>query len=95
LSPVTVTVRNNGLLFDPVVGYALGLLDLEGKLEQYVWVSREVPTNETVTLEFVLNAPETAGRYSLRMFQHGVELFGEEMPVEVHNADPVNTEALG
>jgi hypothetical protein len=81
---VTIAVRNKGLLFDPVVGYALGLLDAHGKLEEIIWVPREVPVNEVVTLEFVLNAPALAGLYSFRMFQHGVELFGEEMAIEVH-----------
>jgi hypothetical protein len=82
--PAAVTIRNRGVIFDPVVGYSLGLFNVKGGLQQIVWVRREVATNETVTLEFVLTAPEIAGMYSFRMFQHGVELFGEEMSVEVH-----------
>ena len=82
--PAAVTVRNTGVIFDPVVGYALGLFNSRGGLQQIVWVRREVGSGETVTLEFVLNAPDVAGVYSFRMFQHGVELFGEEMPVQVH-----------
>ncbi len=82
--PATVSVRNNGMLFDPVVGYALGLLDSQGKLKQIIWIRREVPTGEIVNLDFVLNAPGAAGVYSFQMFQHGVELFGDKMAVEVH-----------
>ena len=90
--PVRIAVRNQGILFDPVIGYALGLLDAQGRLLQVVWVRREVPAGSVATLEFTLNAPPVAGVYSLRMFQHGVELFGEEMPVEVH-ADAADGEA--
>jgi hypothetical protein len=67
-----------------VVGYALGLFNSQGGLQQIVWVRDEVPAGETVTLDFILNAPEQPGMYSLRMFQHGVELFGEALPLEVH-----------
>ena len=81
--PVTIAVRNSGNLFDPVVGYALGLADEQGKLGQVVWVRREVATGEVVTFEFTLQAPPTAGTYVLRMLQHGVEFFGEELPIEV------------
>jgi hypothetical protein len=84
--PVKVTVRNEGNAFDPVLGYALGLLDPEGTPAQTVWVHREVPTGETIALEFVLDAPAAAGTYSLRMFQHGVEVFGEELRVELKPA---------
>jgi hypothetical protein len=89
--PATIAVRNEGLLFDPVLGYALGLLDSQGKLQQIVWVRREVPAREMVTLEFVLDAPATAGVYYFRMFQHGVELFGEEMAIEVQADAEVGT----
>jgi hypothetical protein len=82
--PMTVAVRNEGLLFDPVLGYALGLLDSQGNLEQIVWVRQEVAAGDVVTLDFTLQAPSIAGRYSFRMFEHGVELFGEEMAVEVY-----------
>jgi hypothetical protein len=82
--PATCTVRNTGTVFDPVVGYALGLFNTQGALEQIIWVRSEVPTGEAVTLEFVLNAPEAPGMYSFRMFQHGVEPFGEEITIEVH-----------
>jgi hypothetical protein len=81
--PARIALRNNGVLFDPVVGYALGLLNSQGKLEQTMWVRREVPSGELVSLDFVLKAPAIAGMYSFRMFQHGVELFGEEMTIEV------------
>jgi hypothetical protein len=82
--PAVVSVRNNGIVFDPVVGYALTLLDSERRLLQIVWVRDEIPNGEVVSLEFVLNAPSTAGEYSFRMFQHGVEFFGEEMFLEIH-----------
>jgi hypothetical protein len=85
--PVTVAVRNGGNLFDPVVGYALGLADAQGKLEQVIWVRHEVATGEVVTLDFTLQAPSTAGTYVFRMFQHGVEFFGEELPIVVHAPD--------
>jgi hypothetical protein len=81
--PASVTLRNDGNMFDPVLGYALGLLDTDGKLMQVIWVRSEVPTGELITLNFVLNAPATAGVYAFRMFQHGVELFGEELPIHV------------
>jgi hypothetical protein len=84
---VTIAVRNSGNLFDPVVGYSLGLADKQGKLQQVVWVRREVATGELVTFEFTLHAPPTAGTYVLRMLQHGVEFFGEELPIEVHSPD--------
>ena len=83
--PASVAVRNSGNLFDPVVGYALGLADQQGKLEQVVWVRREVAAGEVITFEFTLQAPSTAGTYSFRMFQHGVEFFGDELPIEVHS----------
>ena len=81
--PAVIAVRNNGQMFDPVVGYALGLLDSQGQLKQIVWVHREVATGEVVTLEFILDAPGTPGMFMFCMFQHGVELFGEEMFIEV------------
>jgi hypothetical protein len=81
--PATIAVRNEGLLFDPVVGYALGLFDSQGRLEQITWVRSEVPAGEVVTLDFLLKAPANAGVYSFRMFQHGVEIFGEEMAIQV------------
>ena len=59
--PAAVTVRNTGVIFDPVVGYALGLFNSRGGLQQIVWVRREVGSGETVTLEFVLNAPDVPG----------------------------------
>jgi hypothetical protein len=89
--PATVTIRNRGVIFDPVVGYALGLFNSQGGLQQIIWVRREVGGEETVTLEFVLNAPDLPGVYLFRMFQHGVELFGEEMPVEVQALNSPNT----
>jgi hypothetical protein len=89
--PATVTIRNRGVIFDPVVGYALGLFNSEGGLQQIVWVRREVGGGETVSLDFVLNAPDLAGVYLFRMFQHGVDLFGEEMPVEVHALSAATT----
>jgi hypothetical protein len=93
--PATVAVRNRGVMFDPVVGYALGLFNSQGELRQTVWVRREVATGETVTLEFVLKAPDVAGVYSFRMFQHGVELFGEEVPVEVQALSTPTTKQGG
>jgi hypothetical protein len=93
--PARVTIRNRGVMFDPVVGYALGLFNSQGGLQQIVWVRREVGGGETVTLEFVLNAPDVPGVYSFRMFQHGVELFGEEMPVEVHALSTPRTKQGG
>jgi hypothetical protein len=81
--PASVTVRNEGNMFDPVLGYALGLLDPDARLAQVIWVRREVRTGEVVTLEFTLRAPATAGVYTFRMFQHGVELFGEARPIRV------------
>ena len=81
--PAVMAVHNNGQLFDPVVGYGLGLLDSQGQLKQIVWVRQEVATGEIVTLEFTLQAPATPGMYAFRMFQHGVELFGQEMFIEV------------
>jgi hypothetical protein len=87
--PVTITIRNMGVIFDPVVGYALGLFNSEGGLQQIVWVRREVGGGETIALEFVLHAPDLPGVYLFRMFQHGVELFGEEMPLEVHASSTI------
>jgi hypothetical protein len=84
--PVTLVVRNQGQLFDPVVGYALGLADAHGELKQIVWVRSEVPAGTEVTLAFDLKAPITPGTYSFRMFQHGVEFFGEALPIEVRPA---------
>jgi hypothetical protein len=83
--PVTIAVRNSGNLFDPVVGYALGLADAQGNLEQVVWVHREVPVGDVITLDFALNTPSKPGAYAFRMFQHGVEFFGEELRIEVHD----------
>jgi hypothetical protein len=81
--PVSISVRNRGNVFDPVLGYALGLLDAEGRVAQEVWIRREVSAGEGVTLDFILDAPSAAGTYIFRMFQHGVELFGEELAIEV------------
>lgn len=83
LAQFRVVIRNEGLPFDPVVGYALGLFDLAGTLRQTVWLKEEVPTGGTAELEFNLHAPGQAGTYLFRMFQHGVEIFGDELPVEV------------
>jgi hypothetical protein len=41
------------------------------------------PVGKGVTLDLVLDAPSAAGTYIFRMFQHGVELFGEELAIEV------------
>ncbi len=82
-TPIRVTIRNDGLTFDPVVGYALGLFDLNGALERTIWVKDEVPTEGTVEVDFHLRAPSTPGSYVLRMLQHGVEVFGDELPIEV------------
>lgn len=81
--PVHLAIRNDGLTFDPVVGYAVGLFDLSGGLQRIIWVKEELPRGEVVEIDFILRAPATAGTYVFRMFQHGVELFGDELPVEV------------
>jgi hypothetical protein len=85
--PVHLVIRNEGLMFDPVVGYAVGLFDLAGGLLTMAWIREEVRTGETVEVDFVVRGPAQAGTYVFRMFQHGVELFGEELPIEAVEVD--------
>lgn len=82
-APVHLAIRNEGLTFDPVVGYALGLFDLRGVLHQTIWLTRELVTGESVEIDFILRPPAQPGTYVFQMLQHGVEAFGDELPIEV------------
>jgi hypothetical protein len=82
-APVHFAIENKGLPFDPVVGYAVGLFDLTGALQRTLWLQEEVPTGSVAELDFHLRAPARPGIYVFRMFQHGVEIFGDELPIEV------------
>ena len=82
-TPVRVAIRNKGVMFDPVLGYALGLFNAGGELLDIVWLREEVARGATVEVRFSLRAPREPGPCTLRLFQHGVELFGGELVVEV------------
>ena len=47
------------------------------------WLPHDVPIGSNVTFNFDVTAPVEFGTYSLRLAQHGVELFGEAVSVEV------------
>jgi hypothetical protein len=81
--PATISIRNEGTLFDPVVGYALGLFDEEDQLVDTFWIGDEVPKGGITRLGFTLIVPDKPGRYTFRMFQHGVEIFGPRMRLSV------------